>query len=446
MPLPTNNIAGVAVFTNDASVVAALNNVYSQIITSDVLSGNGSIGQYSGLYTDELTYEASANNTAIQPLYLNTVVSDNTGGMWTGIYNRIYSVNRAIEGITTDSSLLHKNQWLGEAYFLRGFLYFYLTNLYGDVPLATTSLYTTNNTLSRNPAADVYKQIISDLKQAQSLLTDDYIDLNGNQTTDRARPNKATATAMLARVYLYTKDYKDAEAQADSVISNSGYQLESSLNNVFLSTSKEMIWGLDPSHLINVVPDAPAYIVIADTTPQASQVNGVLSSNLLSAFEPGDQRRVNWVDSSTTSTAVYYYAYKYKVRTNITAVSTEYLVPLRLAEQYLIRAEARAYNNNLEGAKEDLDMVRTRAGLPNTTASSQSALLTAILHERQVELFTECGHRFFDLRRTGNLDKVMNVVSPQKGSSWQSFEQWWPIPTKDIQEDPNLTQTPGYQE
>lgn len=445
IPLPSSQIAGEAAFQNDASVAATINNVYNGIISGGILDGSGSAGYESGLYTDELT-SVTANNEAVIAFYTNTVTAAYAGGIWSSIYKQIYSINATIEGVEKDTSvLLYPRQWLGEAYFLRGFLYFTLTNLYGDVPLVTSTLYTVNNVSKRSSPTDIYQQMIADLKQAQILLSDSYYNFNGQTTSDRSRPNKAAATAMLARAYLYTADYADAEALADSVINKPIYKLDA-LNNVFLNTSQEMIWGVDPSHVSsNVVKDAPSYIIATDTTPQASGINVVLSNNLLSVFETGDQRFTQWIGVSHTSTANYYYADKYKQRASA-GVSTEYIIALRLAEQYLIRAEARARNNNLSGAQADLNAVRARAGLQPTTASSQSDIIDAILHERQTELFTECGQRFFDLRRTGNLDKVMNVVSPEKGSTWQSFMQWWPIPTQDIQANPNLTQTPGYQQ
>jgi len=119
-----------------------------------------------------------------------------------------------------------------------------------------------------------------------------------------------------------------------------------------------------------------------------------------------------------------------------------------LGEQCLIRAEARAQQGNLNGAISDLDIIRKRAGLPliaNTNPGiSQSVLLTAILHERQVELFTEWGHRWLDLKRTNNVDGVMNTVTTQKGGTWNSDWQWYPITLSELQTAPNLVQNEGY--
>jgi hypothetical protein len=171
-----------------------------------------------------------------------------------------------------------------------------------------------------------------------------------------------------------------------------------------------------------------------------------LSPLLVNSFEPGDLRLSNWTGSATItysgSPVTYYYAYKYK--TTSASAYTETLTLLRLAEQYLIRAEARARQNNLTGAAEDVNAVRARAGLPVTTAATQADLLAAIAMERYHELFTEQGHRFFDLKRTGAVDAVMATVAPQKGATWSGFMQYWPIPVGETQTNLNLTQTPGY--
>jgi hypothetical protein len=89
-------------------------------------------------------------------------------------------------------------------------------------------------------------------------------------------------------------------------------------------------------------------------------------------------------------------------------------------------------------------MIRARAGLPNTTASDQNSLLTAILQERRVELFTEWGHRWLDLKRTNLIDQVMSSAAIQKGGTWNSNKALFPIPKSEILLDPQLEQNPGF--
>ena len=115
---------------------------------------------------------------------------------------------------------------------------------------------------------------------------------------------------------------------------------------------------------------------------------------------------------------------------------------LRLGEQYLIRAEARAQQGNVSGAWQDLNTIRMRADLG---PSAQPDILAAIGHERQIELFTEMGQRWLDLKRTGQVNAVMEVATPLKGGSWNSYQQLYPVAQGDIQDDPQLTQNVGYQ-
>jgi hypothetical protein len=147
--------------------------------------------------------------------------------------------------------------------------------------------------------------------------------------------------------------------------------------------------------------------------------------------------------TTTTPVTTLYYANKYKALGGAATV-TEYPILMRFAEQYLIRAEARAQQNNLSGAATDLNTIRSRAGLTATTATTQTDMLNAVYHERQVELFTEWGHRWFDLKRTGNIDAVMTTVAPAKGTTWSSYKQLMPIPPSDILADPNIKQNQGY--
>ena len=145
-------------------------------------------------------------------------------------------------------------------------------------------------------------------------------------------------------------------------------------------------------------------------------------------------------------TTVYYYPYKYKLYFT-GQPPVEYPTLLRLAEQYLIRAEARAQQGNLSGPNgslADLNFIRQRAGLPPSTASTQPDVLTAILNERRMELFTEYGHRWLDLIRTQQVNAVMSLVTPGKGGIWQATDTLYPIPLTDIKADLNIRQNPGY--
>jgi hypothetical protein len=119
---------------------------------------------------------------------------------------------------------------------------------------------------------------------------------------------------------------------------------------------------------------------------------------------------------------------------------------LRLAEQFLIHAEAKVQEGDIPAASLDLNVIRNRAGLPNYTGQSdQPSMLAAIGHERQVELFTEWGDRWFNLIRTGRIDSVMSVVAPQKNTMWSSHDQsLYPLPATELLNDPNLHQNQGY--
>jgi starch-binding outer membrane protein, SusD/RagB family len=120
------------------------------------------------------------------------------------------------------------------------------------------------------------------------------------------------------------------------------------------------------------------------------------------------------------------------------------IVVFRLAEMYLIRAEARAHLNKISGtgsAEEDINILRTRANAPTIAAFSQSQLLGLIEQERIYEFAYE-GHRWYDLKRTNRLNPVMNIFS----ANWKDTYNLWPIPLREIQINPSLAndQNPGY--
>jgi len=415
------------------------------MLTNSVGGGTHGISGLLGLSGDEFDLYSNATDMLLSQAYVNALLSTNAPPMWDDLYNIIYQANSAIEGLTKSQGVTAemRSQLVGESEFIRAFCYFYLVNLYGDVPLVITTNYQENETVSRTPQQKVYQQIVLDLLDAQAKLSANYLSFNGSVSTERARPNKAAATALLARVYLFTDSLSSAEVEATEVINNSAFVLDSNLNNVFVSTSQEAIWQLESPNSGGNTPDGATFLLNMFGGP-GGYYPYLLADSIVFGFEPGDLRRVNWIDSIQVGGTTYYFPYKYKL--NYTGQPpTEYPTVLRLAEQYLIRAEAEAQLGDLNGAASDLNTIRKRAGLDMTAATSQQQLIEAIMRERRYELFTEYGHRWLDLKRTGKVDSVMTVVTPAKGGHWQTTDQWYPIPISDVQSDSKIQQNQGYQ-
>ena len=456
IPAPTNAITEENVYATDETAISVLTGIYTKmgnINSSRIFTGNLGISAICGLSVDELTLWSGVTSAKHIAYYQNalSVINKTGSDYWAPLYNYIVTCNAALEGLGSSNTLTPsiRRQLQGEAKFMRAFFYFYLVNLFGDVPLAITSDYRVNSVLARAPKATVYQQIISDLKDAKELLNTNFLDGSLlNISGDRLRPTKWAAMSLLSRAYLYTGDWANAEQQSDSVIQQASIFSLTSLGNVFLKNSSEAIWQLQPMVVGHNTEDGWTFI-IPSTGP--SNINGTrgypffLSNQLLGSFETGDNRRAIWVDSTVAHGITYFFPYKYQ-SAKINAPITEYLMVFRLAEQYLIRAEARAQTNNISGAESDINNVRNRAGLGNTMAADKGSLLAAILQERRVELFTEWGHRWFDLKRTNNIDEVMTGTTPGKanGVGWQSYQQLYPLPLSDVQEDLYLVQNPGY--
>lgn len=467
IPPPTQTVTENKVYATDATAIGVLNGIYGSLtLDNSLFQGKTSISTFTALSGDELNVFGTTN--PYYDYYRNDLAALRSGSqLWAPLYSYVYKCNAAIEGLQKSTALTAtiKQQLLGEAKFMRAFFYFYLVNLFGDVPLALSTDPNVNTLLARSPKTDVYQQIIADLKDAKDKMNSNYPDgtLLGN-TSERIRPTKWVAEALLTRVYLFTGDYANAEVEATALLDSNPLFTLSSLNNGFLkanSGNKEAIWQLQPTtNNLNTV-EGRMYIIPLTGPSFNNPVR--LSKVLLNSFEPGDQRAVlgNWINRTIyninpTTKDTAYYVFKYKVSTSMGVTSegamTEYIMVLRLGEQYLIRAEARArIGSNLPGSIADLDKIRSRAGLPliaNTNPGiSQSALIDTIMHERKVELFCEWGHRWLDLKRTGKVDAVMSVMTPLKSNSaiqWQSYQQYYPIAKPELDKAPNLTQTLGY--
>jgi hypothetical protein len=430
---PRTQLSSTAVFSSDATATAAQLAIYSQMETQGLFFH---LPAYTGLAGDEF------RNHSAQSDYVDLATNNLTAGnqlintLWTNLYRYIYQCNAVLEGINRSTSLTPaiKEQLEGEARFIRAFCYYYLTNLYGPVPLVTTTDYTINSTLARTATSEIFTFLTNDLETAKGLLPAGYKSGTNTSSAERVRPNKWSAVALLARVYLHLGKWPEAEAESESVISSSLYSLTPDLNNSFLKGSPEAIF-----QLMSVVPkfnSSPGANFILSGAPSIISI----APGFLSSFRPGDRRKLTWTKSISTTAGTFYYPYKYKVGQNAPAI-TEYTIVLRLAEQFLIRAEARAMQHKLTQGESDLNTIRLRAGLSAVSGLNQAALLDSIQAERKIELMFETGDRWINLKRTQTIN---GVLTPIKGSNWNETDQLFPIPQTERLRNPNLSQNPGY--
>lgn len=438
IPNPPSAITQDQQFADSLTTLSAVVGIYT------LNNGNG-FAYSSVLFTslpalssDELTYVPVNDN---QQFYSYSLTPLNNGitTLWGNTYQSIYQVNAVLGGVTKSNTLSasFQKQIIGEMEVVRALYYFSLVNFFGGVPLVTTTDYNVSARLPRSSVAAVYSQIMTDLADACKKLTATY------PSAGRVRPNLYTAIALQAKVNLYQSNWQNAYNEADSVIRLGGYSLvQTGLNNVFLDGSTEAIWQIPGVSTYNGMPDAVAFV----PAYSGSFPNYLLTPFILSAFETGDQRLANWTASKVRNVngvdQTQYYPYKYK---NPSASTTEDQMVLRLAEVYLIRAEAAAHLgsvSNLTQALTDVNTIRARAGLAASTASaaSQTDVLKAVMHERQTELFCEWGNRWYDLKRTRTEAAVLGTEK----TGFSANAALYPIPQTQIQLNNMLTQNPGY--
>lgn len=420
---PKDQVSDAQTIVDGASAQTAVRGIYNELESNDYYGMTfQTLGFFSG---DNIQYVGS--QTVNQQLTNHAVISDlaalNTS--WAAIYNVINRSNNVIAklpGIAISSTLTDtlKKQLLGEAYFLRALAYFDLARTWGGVQLVLTPTASATDATKakRSSLADTYAQVLKDLTQAETLLPN---------TTNRIRATRKTAQALHARFALYQKDWATAESYASILIADNNYSLLTPYSAFWAGNTKESIFEL---YYTTTVTNTEAYNWEPTTnggvgwiTPTSSVV-----SLLLDPTTGGNRSAL--IQSVTSSGLTKYYGNLY-YRTNGT--DPAYLI--RLAEVYLIRAEARAQQNKTTDAATDLNAVRTRAGLPNTTATSQADLLLAIENENRLEFAFE-DHRWYDLVRTGRAQTVLGITDANK--------LLLPVPYSQLLVDPNLTQNPGY--
>ncbi|EIA07457.1 RagB/SusD family nutrient uptake outer membrane protein [Flavobacterium frigoris] len=432
--LPKTQLIKTAVFQDVKTATAALSDCYAQMRDYSMITGNSDgLSSLLGNYADELTYYG-VSDSPLQNFYNHTLLPSNSGVsvLWNSSYNQIYAANAIVEGVDNSTAITgdNRNRLKGEALFIRAFIHFNLVNLFGDIPYITSTDYKTNTMISKQTQADVYNQIIADLLEAKELLPETYT------SAQRIRPNKYTVSALLARVFLYTENWQLAENESNAIINKTAfYQWQDNLDLVFLKDSPSTIWQLHPGVAgLNTMEGRTFIFTSAPPNIEA------ISPELFNAFEAGDQRKNHWLGSVNDGTDTYYFPFKYKLDTN-SGTSQEYSIIFRLEEQYLIRAEARIHLGKLAEAKNDINKIRQRATLANTTANTSEELSQAVLQERRVELFTEFGHRWFDLKRTGKTGTVLSVIKP----AWKDRDNLLPLPASELLANSHLLpQNQGY--
>lgn len=433
---PTDKLISEEVFRSEETAISAMNGIYNQLYQASFSNGSrSSITVLSGLSSDNVQL-LNTNNLNLLEFDEHEVTPENIENqeIWNSAHNIIYLCNSFIEGIsstaTVDESVALQLE--SEARFVRAFTYFYLVNLYKQVPLVLTTNYQENELQNQADPKDIYNQIISDLEFAITHLETAYRD------GERIYANKSVSEALLARVYLFLEEWTLAEEYSNKVIEEAGtYELLPNLEDVFLKNSREAIWQISPiggGGIASNTNDGNMFIIDPVFSFLATFK---LNEELVGIFDEQDLRFQNWIGYNEGKNA--WFAHKYKIQFSSEFPIQEYSMVLRLAEQYLIRAESRLRIGKTEEALSDINSIRTRAGLDMLSQETDVDLLQEILTQRRKELFTEWGHRWLDLKRTGNLEEFFSSEI-----TWELTDKFYPIPAEELIKNPNLLQNEGY--
>ncbi|WP_166641964.1 RagB/SusD family nutrient uptake outer membrane protein [Pedobacter duraquae] len=418
--VPNNALPTTSSITDASTARAAIIGAYDRLqgyyassyptlgtITTDNVIFNGTLSEY--LQLDQ-----------------NAIPTDNviTVSAYQGIYRTINSANSVIAYVpaVTDPLLTaaEKNKIVGEAYFIRALSYFDLARGWGGVQLQLkpTSDLSVLTGIKRSTLDQTYDQVLADLIQAEQLLPED--------ATTRNRAQKSAARALRARLHLYRKQWAEAENYATQVISNTKYSLVKPYKSFFTAPFQTAESVLELAYSVN---DRNSYWNLWYPSSSGGQFTLKPSDALIAKLNNpavGGSRNSLIAGSGATVYGVLY---------NTTATSTDPSYLIRIAELYLIRAEARAQQNKLADAVADLNAIRARADVTATTATTQPAIIQAIEDENGIEFAFEA-HRWFDLVRTERAGVVLGITN----------RNFWlfPIPYSDVQSDPDVTQNPGY--
>jgi hypothetical protein len=442
---PADSVPSATALGTVSGLQNALNGAYAQLrgyqlygrdflAIGDVESDNVFVqAKNTGRYTTQYSYTFTSSDGVF-------------GEMWSNAYEAIQEVNQIIDAPTTGVGV---DSIKAQAYGIRALMYFKLVNIYAEpytqdssalgVPLVLH--YNPYDLPARSSVGTVYNQIVSDLKAAFQ---------NAPPYNSSVTLSKYAAEALLARAYLYEGDYTDAESAAVDVINNSGFSLVTPANYLAFwadaaaqSDQTEVMFEIDADPINNNSTND-----IAGIYYQGYQ-DLYCSSQLYDLYTPTDCRRLV-IDSGTTATGAF--AYVVEKFPNYLNADRDNLKVIRLAEVYLIAAEA-ALPSSQATALTYLNGLMAQRDPATVYASSGAQLLSDIVTERRKELAFE-GDRFYDMNRLQlPINRVANPGAMLAGTNnanlsipWPDALRVGPIPLSEILVNPNIAsqQNPGY--
>ncbi|MFD2966404.1 RagB/SusD family nutrient uptake outer membrane protein [Sphingobacterium bambusae] len=428
---PQDSVSDKVTIVDENSAETAVRGIYSALRSNDYY---GYSFQLLGFFSaDNIVYRGS--QTVHQTLTNHTVKSDLAvlATAWNQIYNTINRANHVIAkvpslSLTTSFTEAYRNQLIGEAHFVRALAYFDLARTWGGVQLILepTNSASTLADVKRSSLQETYDQVLQDLLKAEELLP---------ETTNRIRATRATARALLARYYLYQKNWDEAAKYASYIISDqANYELVKPYRSFYAnnaSNTKESVFELFYD-VNNPSGQAGQWLASVNGGTAWIRPSSAIYTLLTDPLIGGDRSVLVYQTSTATEPNVLIGNLYYRIdRTDPTFL-------IRTAELYLIRAEALAQRNNgndLANALVDLNAVRSRSNVPLIVATpTQSELITAIEQENRVEFALE-NHRWYDLLRTQRAQAVLAINSTDR--------LLLPIPFSQLAIDPNLEQNPG---
>ena len=432
------------------------------------------IGNYAGLqglhstplmYIGELTTDnaevrwTTPSVSEVEADEVNFTPSNNfLNAIWNDCFATISRSNNIlarIDGVELPPG--RKDQFKGEALFLRAYGYFYLVRLFGDVPMVEVAFRSPNEIMnfdmSRKPTAQIYDLIKRDLSEAASLLS-------GVTELSKSRASAGAAKTLLGKVYLTLGEYDAAAGVLKEVIDTGGYSLDQDYFRLFANDNDELTESVfEIKYLSGNLGEGNSFSTIFTPArfdmaifPNNMQGSGRIlpTSEMANSYEPGDLRRnLSMGDSVLLVTGKYekeLHGLKFVDFTSgIVNDGGINFTSLRYADVLLMYAEALNETGASNEAHVYLNLVRSRAGLEGLSSLSQQEFRLAMEQERRSEFFLE-GHRWFDLVRTGRVQTVLNQHFQDRGLNFSvaDHELIMPIPLREIDIDPNLEQNPVY--